>query len=451
MTFRMDIVEEAERVTQAAIAEFLGAAGAEQAVVVKAVAGAGKTQLVTRATRAARAQGLRTIVCSPTNEQVFSIAWRLATSFPDELVTVYPASSVTLPQVLTALPNVVEARTPALANAGNLIVGTVAKLGDAFARDSLHSVDALLSDESYQSDSARYYAIANLAPTHLLVGDPGQLDPFTTIDDPDRWRGLAEDPLQTAVGVLLRNHPTTPVYRLPVTRRLDSRAVPVARAFYSDHPFDAAVTPGTRSLRMLPGVSGDSRTRLIDQTLNLAATDGWANLELPGAAVLTADPETVSLVVGLVQRLAERGPEVCCEIVPEWAPLDSRRIAVGVSHNDQKDLLRPGLDSAGFPQIVVETANKLQGREFDLVIAWHPLAGLPDPDGFHLDPGRLCVLLTRHRHACIVIGRASDRALVQGIPPSTPAYIGWDPDPILDGWDVHRAVFDRLNPFLIVA
>ena len=45
---------------------------------------------------------------------------------------------------------------------------------------------------------------------------------FSTIDDPDHWRGLPEDPLQTAVGVLLRNHPATLLHKLPITRRLDS-------------------------------------------------------------------------------------------------------------------------------------------------------------------------------------------------------------------------------------
>jgi hypothetical protein len=99
---------------------------------------------------------------------------------------------------------------------------------------------------------------------------------------------------------------------------------------------------------------------------------------------------------------------------------------------------------------VVETANKLQGLEFDIVIAWHPLAGIPDPDEFHLDHGRLCVLLTRHRHACIVLGRASDRILLESVPPPTPAYIGWDPDPILDGWEVHCSVFAEIEPYRLI-
>jgi AAA domain len=146
----------------------------------------------------------------------------------------------------------------------------------------------------------------------------------------------------------------------------------------------------------------------------------------------------IDFICELIRRLFARGPRVRCERNSSWTDLVPSRVAVGVSHNDQKDLLRARLDSAGRSDVVVETANKLQGLEFDVVIAWHPLAGTPDPDEFHLDPGRLCVLLTRHRHACIVLGRAADRQLLQAVPPTTPAYLRWDPDPMLDGWDVHR-------------
>jgi hypothetical protein len=88
--------------------------------------------------------------------------------------------------------------------------------------------------------------------------------------------------------------------------------------------------------------------------------------------------------------------------------------------------------------------------ELEVVFVWHPLARFPEVDGFHLDPGRLCVLLTRHRQACVVVGRAGDRALLEDqLPLPTAAYLGWDPDPLLDGWEVHRQVFDTLAPVAV--
>lgn len=85
------------------------------------------------------------------------------------------------------------------------------------------------------------------------------------------------------------------------------------------------------------------------------------------------------------------------------------------------------------------------------MFAWHPLAGLSEVDAFHLDPGRLCVMLTRHRHACVVVGREADRELVLGIPPATPSFVGWDMNPALDGWYVHEGVFRALEPHRIAA
>jgi hypothetical protein len=234
------------------------------------------------------------------------------------------------------------------------------------------------------------------------------------------------------------------------TRRLDGRAIQVARLFYPDLSFAPAVLPGIRELRLRRAPVTEVRLRRLDAALDVAAREGWPHVELPRAAVLQADPEAVDLLAVLVRRLFDRGPEVRCERQTRLNRLRTEQVAVGVSHNDEKDFLHVALDALGLGSVVVETANKLQGLEFEVVFVWHPLAGLPEVDGFHLDPGRLCVLLTRHRQACIVVGRAGDGDLLEGqVPPPTAAYLGWDPDPVLDGWDVHGEVFAALEPFHI--
>jgi hypothetical protein len=83
------------------------------------------------------------------------------------------------------------------------------------------------------------------------------------------------------------------------------------------------------------------------------------------------------------------------------------------------------------------------------MVAWHPLAGLPSSDEFHLDPGRLCVMLTRHRHALIVVGRATDAGLVGDVPPCGDAWMGVDEDADVAGWFARRLVFDALEPFAV--
>lgn len=441
------VVALAEATIKETIDDVLKGTG-RRAVIGQAPAGAGKSYAIGTAVQAARKKKLRVAVATPTNEQAFALVSGLADRMPKETVTFVHASTVTLPEQ-HGRPNVATADSK---NAGghDLIVGTLRKLGDAFARDSLPEFDLLLIDEAFQANSVHYFGVGDLAPRHLLMGDPGQLAPFSTAPHGDRWRGLDEDPLLTAVEVLRRNHPDTHVHKLPITRRLDPRAVPVASAFYPNHEFHAAVLPGVRRLDLAPS-HGRGRNAVLDRALDSAAKEGWAHLELPSSAVISADPATVAYVVDLVARLLGREPKVRCENHPRPRRLRPEQIAVAVSHNDQKAAVRAALDHAGLGEVVVNTANKLQGLTYEIVIAWHPLAGLVELDEFHLDPGRLCVMLTRHRQACIVIGRAGDRELVKGIPPATPTYIGWESNPALDGWYAHEGVFAQLERVRIEA
>jgi hypothetical protein len=138
-----------------------------------------------------------------------------------------------------------------------------------------------------------------------------------------------------------------------------------------------------------------------------------------------------------------------CERHPGGESLAAERIAIAVAHTDQKLLMRALCDEAGLPGVIVNTANQLQGLEFDLTISWHPLAGLARPDEFHLEAGRLCVMCTRHRHACIVVGRRSDRELLEGVPPAVPVYPGAYQNDAPQGWDVHRAVVEALEGAIV--
>jgi hypothetical protein len=100
---------------------------------------------------------------------------------------------------------------------------------------------------------------------------------------------------------------------------------------------------------------------------------------------------------------------------------DSARLPGGHTY-----FLRAALAERELGRVVVETANQLQGLEFEVVFVWHPLARLPEAEGVHLDPGPLCVLLTRHRQACVVVGRAGDHGLLEDRvpPPRRPTWAG---------------------------
>ena len=447
------VVEQAQAVARAAQEEFFALAP-ERAVVVSAVAGAGKSRLVVDTVAESRRRGGRVAVCAPTNEQVFGLVRAIAESDPGRTVAYVPARSIEVPASLL-LPNVEVVSEPHEADAAEVVVGTARKLADAHhprssAVRALGKRDALIIDESFQVDSTQYFAVADLAPRHLLVGDGGQIQPFSTVAEGLQWRGLPQDPLETAVGVLLAHHPRTTVHRFPITRRCDARAVPVMRHFYpASHRFGAAVPEGVRRMLLGAAHAVSSRTAALDGVLDTAAKAGWALAELPGAQTRSADPEIARTIVEIIVRLRERGCMLECERRPGGESLTAERIAIAVAHTDQKLLMRALCDAAGLPGVIVNTANQLQGLEFDLTISWHPLAGLARPDEFHLEAGRLCVMCTRHRHACIVVGRRSDRELLEGVPPAVPVYPGAYQNDAPQGWDVHRAVVEALEGTIV--
>ena len=132
---------------------------------------------------------------------------------------------------------------------------------------------------------------------------------------------------------------------------------------------------------------------------------------------------------------------------PGGQPLGPRDIAIGVAHRDQADQIRQALTLTASPaarEIRVDTANRLQGAEFAVTIIVHPLSGRRDATNFHLEAGRLCVLASRHRHACIVVARAGIADLLDTHPSNDPIHLGVTAR-FPDGWEANHAVLAHLE------
>ena len=112
--------------------------------------------------------------------------------------------------------------------------------------------------------------------------------------------------------------------------------------------------------------------------------------------------------------------------------------------------VRKSLAARGLSSVVADTANRLQGREFDVTIVLHPLSGRRDATAFHLESGRLCVLTSRHRHACIVVARAGIPALLDAHPSSEPVHLN-EPVKFPDGWEANQALMAHLSRFNVAA
>ncbi|MFE3636300.1 AAA family ATPase [Streptomyces sp. NPDC059168] len=411
--------------------------GGERGVVVDSPPGAGKSTLVVRAALELASAGRPLMVVAQTNAQVDDLVLRLAEKDPDLPVgRLHSSDADPYDRALDDLPQVRTSAKAADLNGLPVVVSTAAKWAHVTVDEPWRHA---IVDEAYQMRSDSLLAVAGLFERALFVGDPGQLDPFSIVGG-EQWAGLSYDPSASAVSTLLAHNPELPQHRLPVSWRLPASAAPlVSDAFYPYTPFRSGTGHDDRRLRFAVPSDGSGPDRVIDE----AAASGWGLLELPARHTPRTDPEAVRAVAAVVRRLLDRGGAAVCERSPDATALTAGRVAVGTAHRDQAAAVRAALADLGVPGVTVDTANRLQGREYDVTVVLHPLSGRPDATAFHLETGRLCVLASRHRHACVVVCRAGVGDLLDDYPSAEPVRLGTLVK-FPDGWEANHAVLAHL-------
>ncbi|MEU9440419.1 AAA domain-containing protein [Streptomyces sp. NPDC048304] len=411
--------------------------GTERGVVVDSPPGAGKSTLVVRAALELADAGRPLMVVAQTNAQVDDLVLRLAQKNPQLPVgRLHSSDTDPYDKALDDLPQVRTSAKAADLNGLPVVLSTAAKWAHVKADEPWRHA---IVDEAYQMRSDSLLAVAGLFERALFVGDPGQLDPFAIVGS-EQWAGLSYDPSASAVTTLLAHNPTLPQHRLPVSWRLPASAAPlVSDAFYPYTPFRSGTGHGDRRLAFAVPSDGSGPDRVIDE----AAESGWGLLELPARHTPRTDPEAVRSVAAVVRRLLDRGGAAVSERSDDPTPLTADRVAVGTAHRDQAAAIRAALGELGVADVTVDTANRLQGREYDVTVVLHPLSGRPDATAFHLETGRLCVLASRHRHACIVVCRAGVGDLLDAYPSTEPVQLGTLVK-FPDGWEANHAVLAHL-------
>ncbi|CAL9310260.1 AAA domain-containing protein [Streptomyces sp. SudanB182_2057] len=431
----------AGRATEAILHDTLH--GTERGVVVDSPPGAGKSTLVVRAALELAAAGRPLMVVAQTNAQVDDLVLRLAEKNPELPVgRLHSSDADAYDKALDGLPQVRTSAKAADLAGLPVVLSTAAKWAHVKVDEPWRHA---IVDEAYQMRSDSLLAVAGLFERALFVGDPGQLDPFSIVGG-EQWAGLSYDPSASAVSTLLAHNPGLPQHRLPVSWRLPASAAPlVSDAFYPYTPFRSGTAHGDRRLAFAVPSDGSGPDRVIDE----AAESGWGLLELPARHTPRTDPEAVRAVATVVRRLLDRGGAATSERSPDPTPLTADRVAVGTAHRDQAAAVRAALAELGVRDVTVDTANRLQGREYDVTVVLHPLSGRPDATAFHLETGRLCVLASRHRHACVVVCRAGVPDLLDDYPATEPVQLGTLVK-FPDGWEANHAVLSHLTEHRVI-
>lgn len=394
-------------------------------LVLNSPPGAGKTGVAERLS----VQGLslmheRVMVATQTNEQAFDLGRRLGTGFPRLPFYMMTSQKLEVPPDITALANVrIVHRSGDLPHGPCIVIGNGAKWSWL---DADHcQFDLQIVDEAYQLPDYRFHLIAGLARRHVLIGDPGQIDPVIQAEL-ERWRCDPSGPHVPAPSALVERHLHVTQMSLPVSRRLVGDSVAfVQPAFYPSMPFVALRE--TRSLRFaIPGIAP------MDTPLDAAANgQTLVMVELPPLMAGEVDPELADEMVWTIGRVLTRGASF--EDEQGVKAVTPAMIGVACAHVAQVNAVRERLGPA-LAEVFVETANRFQGLERPLMFVQHPLSGRTDATEFHLDSGRLCVLLSRHRVACWIFGREGVSRQLRRYAPVGDRSLGISEDPEFAGW-----------------
>jgi AAA domain len=366
------------------------------AVNVPSPPGAGKTRLtVLLAAALSHRAGLRVGIAAQTRAQAIDIARRLAAVSDHRKIGLLWGRAGLKPDT-HGCPLVDGGMKMWPDSGGTVRVATKAKW--LFSEPSKSKADVLVVDEAYQCTYADLGALGALAGQVVCVGDPGQIDPVVT-GDVSRWADSPTGPHVPAPTALAAAHPgVVNSVALPYTWRLGPHTTAVVQSlFYPDLPFTSRRPPEHVSLdaNVLPELAHRQ----------IAVANGNTDARLIGAAVAR------------VRELLDSG-----ELT---TPAGTRRmgeqdVAVVVPHVPQAAAVRAML--ADRPGVLVGTADALQGLERAAVVAVHPLAGKRSADEFSLKPGRLCVMLSRHRsHLSLLIDDQTHNVLTTSDGPTVDA------------------------------
>lgn len=417
--------------------------GGEPLIIVDSPPGAGKTTLVERLVVTAQHVGMRVAVVTPRAEQAFDLVRRLLQDYPVPLELLL-ARERRLPDDLAAASERLPGRNMWRADDGLRVeVGTVAKLA-AFVfglPTDQPTYDLLVCDEAYQVPYGAIAPLFHLARQVVLVGDPGQLPPLIAADiatfEAARYKVHWALPRE-----IVRRFPDVPRFQLPLTWRLPADTVKfIQPSFYPQLPFAAAVPAGERHLHFQHRGPGDALDVVLDR---LASGETLVAAQLPQrrAAPSDVDVDVAEHMARLVERLLTR--EAVWGGRRRLMPND---IGCVDPHVASGALLRQRLRVRGISprDVLVDTPEIWQGLQRPLIIVKSPLSGQPRLTAFHLEPGRWCVALSRHKLGCIIVCREGyEMALAQhhhdcADRPMASADAEWA------GWSAHQRLWAEMD------
>jgi hypothetical protein len=419
------------------------AAGADR-VLVDSPPGAGKTYLVEQTcAKSVNDHHWRVGVGTNTRNQRDDFAVRFRLRFPRIPIQVALASKETPSQRLrdNNIPFITKFNS--LNRGPGVVVSTVQRhfySVDYIPHGVTNLYDLMIADEAYQMQYRNGgLPLDALGRRRLMVGDPGQISPFTELDT-EVFESARDRVLSALPDEILRSGSRVHSLALNVSRRLPPDTVSAIQpALYPNLPFNATSTDAERRVAFAAvGIKGDVADRALDL---IASGASIVAIQLPDQGFENeVDDEICDLAVEVSERIRQRRGQ--------W-PYAGRAIDIDSdlfyidSHVNSVTRTQERLVARSIA-LRADTPNVIQGQETLISIVKHPLSSMQEADTFHLDPGRLCVMLSRHKLACIILVRGDVSAVLDDYEHDAGERLLGREDVAWRGYSSHRKIWDYL-------
>jgi hypothetical protein len=405
--------------------------------VVDSPPGAGKTWLVERMLALASTSAHRRVLCvTNTNPQARDVVRRVKQFQLPTLRHLVSSSEFD-----NADPAYREKDPRLLPMGPGVVVSTLKKALHSLDRLGPTAFDLVVIDEAYQASGADALAAFALSQRFALVGDPGQLDPVVTTDT--AWFEASEHRVHRPAPKYLLDRgaaSTADIIRLPATRRLVQDTVDfVQPSFYPTLPFASLAAGAERTLNATIDAVGND---YVDAAIAvIEAGCSIVQIVLPPAPPRFADfdAEVPAVIARIVRRLQDRGVAF-----HDGTLVADKDIICIDPHVASGEATRQALRGAGHSGVHVDTPERYQGLQSPIVIAKHPLTDMVGGASFGFDPGRWCVSLSRHTHACIVVARADIGDKLDGYVHSLGDAACEARDAVWNGYSAHSRIWKAL-------
>lgn len=391
--------------------------------IVKAPPGSGKTYMLLKIIASLIEKDARVAIATQTNTQADDLIRQVV---GHEIISNYAisrlgASGTNAPENFPDQAFWLQ-RPSEVPDVPGLVVGTAAKW--ATVKDN-PGFDLFAIDEAWQMKWADMMRCSAVSERYLLIGDPGQIPPVTSVDV-SRW-GTSQRPPHKAVPevVLERFGDLAITGSLPAVRRLPMAAVEYVKPFY-DFDFEAFAEPSDRKYVFSNELREEENIQEPSSLTNQGFLEGSSNLDAPTVGLLenlsTFEPILATIPTPVDGPPAETDLEIALgikRIIKSLLTLDVRisldgatearlvtqkDIGITATHRAMNGLLRKTLGNA-FSEVRIDTPERWQGLEKPIMIAVHPLSGTQEPTDFDLGTGRLCVMASRQQIALILVSR----------------------------------------------